>query len=76
MRKYVILYRRGTGKRGRLTPISHMGLYDNPEVNAAVTFLRDNPSSEGVIVRREDELFNVMVCYEPKTPNTFEFETC
>jgi hypothetical protein len=76
MRKYVIFYRRGLGVWGRLTPISHMRLYDKPEINTAVAFLRDNPSIEGIIVRLADELFNIMVCSEPKTPNTFEFNPC
>jgi len=74
MRRYVILYRRGTGDWGRLTPGVHQGLYDRPEINAAVAFLRDNPAAEGVAVRLGDETFNVMVTVEPKAENTFAFE--
>ena len=74
MRRYVILYRRGKGDWGRVTPGVHAGIYDKPEVNTAIAFLRINPSAEGVIVRLQDELFNIMVCHEPKTVNAFEFE--
>lgn len=73
MRKYVILYRRGTGKWGRLTPDVHQGFYDQPAIVAAVDFLRANPNAEAVAVRLEDELFNVVVVTEPKTENTFDF---
>jgi hypothetical protein len=73
MRRYVILYRRGTGNWGRMTPSIHAGLYDKPEVNAAIAFLRDNSAAEGVAVRLGDECFNVMVTMEPKTENAFDF---
>lgn len=74
MRRYVILYRRGTGKWGRMTPEIHRGLYDRPEVNAAVAFLRDNPAAEGVAVRLEDETFNIMVVAASDEPNAFTFD--
>jgi hypothetical protein len=74
MRKYVILYRRGMGEWGRVTPGVHAGIYDKPAVNDAIAFLQTNPSAEGVVVRLDEELFNIMVCHEPKTPNAFEFE--
>jgi hypothetical protein len=73
MRKYLILYRRGIGDWGRMTPGIHKGLYDRPEVNAAVAFLRENPAAEGAAVRIGDETFNVMVTNEPKTENAFDF---
>ena len=41
MRKYVILFRRGTAKWGRLTPHVHAGFYDRPEIQMAVAFLRE-----------------------------------
>jgi hypothetical protein len=74
MRRYVILYRRGTGDWGRLTAGVHRGLYHRPEIKAAVVLHRDNPAAEGVAVRLGDEIFNVMVTVEPKTENTFAFE--
>ena len=73
MRKYVILYRRGTGVWGCMTPGIHEGLYDKPEIDAAVTFLRENSAAEGVAVRLGDETFNVMVTTEPQTENAFDF---
>lgn len=73
MRKYVILYRRGVGKWGRLTPEVHRGFYDRTEIDAAVNFLRTNPCAEGVAVRLDDETFNVVVVTDPKTENTFDF---
>jgi len=74
MRQYIILYRRGTGKWGRLTPGVHQRLYDKPEIDAAVAFLRNNLAAEGVAVRLGEESFNIMVTAEPKTKNTFGFE--
>jgi hypothetical protein len=73
MRKYVILYRRGSNPWGRLTPGVHQGLYGKPEIDAAVAFLRDNTAAEGVAIRLGDETFNVMVTMEPKTENAFTF---
>jgi len=74
MRNYVILYRRGMGQWGRLTPGVHQGLYDRPEIRAAIDFLRDNRAAVGVAVRLDDETFNVMVADEPKTENSFPLE--
>ena len=79
MRHYVILYRRGTGRWGRMTPGIHQGLYDRPEIHAAIAFLRDHPAAEGVAMRLGDESFNIMITAEPKAENTFalnEEETC
>lgn len=73
MRKYVILYRRGKGRWGRVAPGLHQGLYDRPEVNAAVVFLRDNPAAQGVAVVIGDEQFNVIATSNPDENNTFEF---
>lgn len=74
MRRYVILFRRGGCSWGRLTPGVHRGLYDKPEVNAAIAFLYGNPAAQGVAVQLGDETFNVMVTAEPKAENTFAFE--
>lgn len=74
MRQYVILYRRGAGKWGRVTPQLHRGLYDKPAVNAAIVFLRENPAAEGVAVRLDDEQFNIMVVAASDEPNIFTFE--
>lgn len=73
-RRYVILYRRGTGNWGRLTPLVHRGMYDKPEINAAIAFVRFFDAVEGVAVRLGDETFNVMVTTEPKAENAFDFE--
>jgi hypothetical protein len=73
MRRYVILYRRGTGLWGKLTPVVHLKLYDRVEVHQAFNYLRENNAAEGIALRLGDEAFNICVTLEPKTPDTFEF---
>lgn len=73
MRRYMIWYRRGRGVSGwgRLTPSVHQGLYDKPEITAAVAFLRDNPATEVVAIRLGDEMYKVVVTLDTKAENSF-----
>lgn len=77
MRRYVILFRRGKGNWGRLEPGTHRTLYDRPEIHAAIQFMRDNPTTEGMSIRLGDEQFNVVAVLD-EAANSFTFEegTC
>jgi hypothetical protein len=77
MRQYFVFYRRGgqDQKWGKLTPFVHLGLYDRREIRQAVTFMRENPSVEGVAIRLGDESFNLVVFTQEATaPQAFSFE--
>lgn len=77
MRQYFIYYRRGGPDRkwGKLTPAIHQGLYQREPVQAVVTFIRDNPAVEGVAVRIDDEMFNIIAfTQEAEAPQAFKFE--
>lgn len=74
MRKYLVYYRRGKGAWGILTPSVHAGLYQRPEIDAAKVFLHDNPAVEGIAIRLDDELFNLVVTADPKAENTFALD--
>ena len=75
MRQYVILYRRGAGKEfARLNPKDHANLVDHEEVREAIELMRQRPFLEGMCVRLNDELFNIMsFTQEAIAPNAFQF---
>jgi hypothetical protein len=72
-RKYIILYRRGNNPFGLLTPNIHEKLYNRPEVAFGVAFIQANEFIEGVCIRLEDELYNIMITLDAKNPHAFEF---
>lgn len=73
MRQYYILYKRGTGPRyARLHPGRDASIYTRHELAIAVAFLAANPFIEGVAVRIEDEMFNVIsFVQEAEAPLSF-----
>ncbi len=75
MRQYVILYKQGAGKEfARLNPKDHGPLIDHEEVREAIELMRQRPFLEGVCVRLDDELFNIMsFAQEAIAPNAFQF---
>lgn len=76
MRQYVIFYKRGSGTEfARLNPKDHGNLIDHEEVREAITLIRQRPFLEGVCVRLDDELFNIMSStQEALAPNAFQFD--
>ena len=75
MRQYLIYYKRGASKFSLLDPILGKKLYDRAEVNAGIQVLSDNPAFEGIVVRLEDEMFNVItICQEALAPNAIPFD--
>lgn len=75
MRQYLIFYKRlGGDNFVKLEPIAHIGLYDRPEVNAAIEHIRLTPCVEAMTVRIEDELFNIVAfVQDAHAPFSFEF---
>ena len=75
MRQYAILYKRGTGREfARLNPNDHAKLIDHQELRDAIDVMHDRPFIEGVCVRLEDELFNIVSFdQEAIAPNAFTF---
>ncbi len=75
MRQYSIFYKRGSGNFSRLNGNDHARLIDRQEIQDAVEHMRINPSVEGMCIRHDDELFNVMSFdQEAKAPDAFVFE--
>jgi hypothetical protein len=75
MRQYKIFFRRGPdAKFGQCQPFIHAGLYNKPEVQEAIAYLRDNPHIEGLALRLNDEQFN-LIAFEQDAlaPNAFTF---
>lgn len=60
MRGFVVYHRRGRNRWRQLQPGFHDGLCNQPEVQQAIRYLRDNPSTEGIAMRLGDDLFNLM----------------
>lgn len=60
MRGFVAYHRRGQNRWRQLKPGFHEALCDQPEVQRAIRYLRDNPSTEGIALRLGDDLFNLM----------------
>jgi hypothetical protein len=74
MRQYQIIYHRLGGKAAKLEPHVHAGLYDRPEVQAAVEHLRVNPHIDGLAMLLDGNRFNIMVFdQEAEAPNSFQF---
>lgn len=74
MRQYKLLYKRGEGKFGILQPGVHAALYSNPKIQDAIEFMRVNPHVEGLALRFEDEIVNVVAFdQEAEAPNAFQF---
>jgi hypothetical protein len=75
MRQYAIFYKRGTGGQfSRLKPNENPKLIDHEEVRDAVEAMRLRPFIEGVCLRLEDELFNIVSFdQEAIAPNAFQF---
>lgn len=76
MRQYVILYKRGPARDFvKLKPHEHHALYSRDQVVEAIELMRQRPAVEGICVRVEDELFNVMGFDQPaEAPDAFRFE--
>ena len=75
MRQYQIIYQRLGGKPSKLQPHVHVGLYDRPEVHAAVEYMRANPHVDGIAMLLDGDRFNIMAfTQEAIAPNAFTFE--
>lgn len=77
MRQYAIMYKRGAGNPFcRLNAQDHAKLIDKEEVKTAVSIIRANPFIEGICVRVEDEMFNIIASSrEALAPDSFPLET-
>ncbi len=75
MRQYKILYKRtGMPNFKSLEPGTTSNLADRPQVKAAIDLMRDNPCVEGMAVRLDDELFNIVAFEQPaEAPLAFKF---
>ena len=60
MRQYRILYCRPDTDWTQLEPHIHSRVYDRPEINASIEHMRANFHVEGMAVRLETELFNIV----------------
>ena len=75
MRQYAIFYKRGTGGEfGRLKPNENPKLIDHEEISTAVEAMRQQPCVEGLMLRLDDEVFNIVsFTQEAIAPNAFQF---
>jgi hypothetical protein len=75
MRQYKLFYKRGKAPQfGVLQPGVHEALYSNPDIQAAIEFMRINPFVEGLALRFGDEIVNVAAFeQEAEAPNAFQF---
>jgi hypothetical protein len=69
MRRFIIYHRRGRNRWRQLQPGVHDDLCARPELQQAIRYMRDNPSTDGIALRLGDDLFNLMAaapadCYE------------
>lgn len=73
MRQYRVYFRSKTAEEwATLEPGAHVGIYDNPAVNAALQVIRDQPAIEGVVCRHDGNLFNVIAFeQEALAPKSF-----
>ena len=60
MRRFTVYYRRRRKRWRQLQPGVHDDLCARPELQQAIRYLRDNPSTEGIAIRLGDDLFNFM----------------
>ena len=69
MRQYRVYFRSKTAEEwATLEPGAHVGIYDNPAVNAALQVIRDQPAIEGVVCRHAgNRLLNAERCH-PNRP--------
>ena len=75
MRQYAIFYKRAGGQFSRLNQADHAKLIDHEEIREAVELLRQRPYFEGLAIRLDDELFNVVTfTQEAMAPNSFLFQ--
>ncbi len=76
MHQYVIYYKRGMGKDfAPLNGTDHASLIDHQEIRDAVEHMRINPWVEGMCLRLDDELFNIMsFTQEARAPHSFVFD--
>lgn len=59
--RHHILYRRGPASEfTKLVPGEHVGIYDRPEVNAAIDHMAANDSIVGIALLLGVELFNIL----------------
>jgi|GEM_PF-4774247 len=72
-RQYRILYKRfGSADFAALQPGAHAGIYDVPEVNAALDVLRANVDFKAIVVQIDKDLFNIITFEQPAVaPNAF-----
>jgi hypothetical protein len=75
MRQYAIFYKRGTGgKFSRIKPNENAKLIDHEEVRETVAIAQQHPFIEGLMLRMEDEIFNVVSFdQEAIAPDAFQF---
>jgi hypothetical protein len=77
MRQYRIMFRRSGSKPGvwaTLRPFENSGLYDKPEVNAAIELIRTNPHFVGIAVQLGDEIYNIVAFDQAaEAPLSFKF---
>jgi len=75
MRQYQILYRKPETDWVQLEPHIHSRIYDRPEINASIEYMKENCRVEGMAIRLEAELFNLIACDKPKLElNSFPME--
>lgn len=76
IRQYKLFYKRfGAPNFSQLEPIVHSPLYDKPTVQAAIEHMRMNPYIEGMAIRVEREMFNIMAFeQEAEAPKSFKFQ--
>lgn len=75
MRQYYILYRRGlSGNWSKLNSQDHASLYARDEVAQAIAFIAANSHVEGVAIRLDDEMFNIVsFVQDAEAPSAFVF---
>ncbi len=76
MQQYFIFYKRGVGKEFvRLNDRDHLPLIDHQEIRDAARHMQENPWIEGMCLRLEDEVFNIIACQqEARAPDSLLFE--
>lgn len=75
MRQYRIYYKPPDKPWVALEPFVHSTIYDHPEVRDAIETIRQKPHVEGVVVRAEGKLFNVIAFTQPAlAPQAFVLE--
>ena len=74
MRQYYVLYKRALSQWSKLNSRDHTNLYNRPEVAQAVAFISANLHVEGVALRLDDEMFNIVsFVQDAEAPNAFVF---